>query len=168
MSIELMASLLSRQSELHQNSEGTSEYSTGLAEHFETQRNEMDHQTDNCSFNNNTEVNGPHKDMQLPSITTHQGNNQCSQIIGFVSSFHPFMLQGRESIYTKQLVLLAEEVLPPIKMPKENDESSCNVSNSQFASPLPTTPPFRSLADEITTPEFTASVSNDFDVLLCA
>ncbi|XP_010917008.1 transcription factor MYB124 isoform X2 [Elaeis guineensis] len=109
-----------RQSELHQNSEGTSEYSTGLAEHFETQRNEMDHQTDNCSFNNNTEVNGPHKDMQLPSITTHQ-----------------------------------EEVLPPIKMPKENDESSCNVSNSQFASPLPTTPPFRSLADEITTPEFT-------------
>ncbi|KAG1334495.1 Transcription factor MYB124 [Cocos nucifera] len=103
-------------------SQGTSEYSIGSAEHFETQGNERDHRTDNYSSNNNMEVNGPHKDVQLPSIATSQ-----------------------------------EEVLPPTKKPKENDENSCRVSNSQFASPLPTTPPFRSLADEIPTPEFTAS-----------
>ncbi|XP_008797126.1 transcription factor MYB124-like [Phoenix dactylifera] len=111
-----------RQSDLHQNSQGSSERSTGSTDHFETQRNDRDHWTDNCSFNNDAEVNGPHENVRLPSISTHQ-----------------------------------EEVSPPTKRPKENDENNCNVSNSQFASPLPTTPPFRSLADGIRTPEFTAS-----------
>lgn len=100
MSIELLSSLLCRQSELHQNSQGSSEYSTGSSKQFETQRNERDHQTDDCSFNNNTEVNGPHEDVQFPSITTDQGNDQCSQNIGFSSSFNSVMLPGLGSIYT--------------------------------------------------------------------
>lgn len=111
-----------RQSDLHENSQGSSEHDMGSMDHFNTQENERDHETDECSFHNNTEVSGPHEDVQFSSIIAHQ-----------------------------------EEVLPPATKPKENDENSCNTSNSEFASPHPTTRPFQSLADEVPTPVFTES-----------
>nr|XP_010926224.1 transcription factor MYB124 isoform X2 [Elaeis guineensis] len=111
-----------RQSDLHENSQGSSEYSTGSSSRFNNQGNEKDHQTDDRPFNNNTEVSGPHEDADCFGIAACQ-----------------------------------EEIMPPTTKPKENDENSCNISNSEFASPLLTTPPFQSLADGILTPKFTAS-----------
>lgn len=76
MSIKLMANLLNRQSDLHENSQQSSEYSTGSSGQFNNQGNEKDHQTDDCSLNNNTEVSGPHEDVECFGITACRGNNQ--------------------------------------------------------------------------------------------
>ncbi|EHA8590932.1 transcription factor MYB124 [Cocos nucifera] len=87
----------------------------------------------------------------------NQGNEKDHQTDDCVFSNNTEISGPQEDAQCFGMTACQEEVMPPLTKPKENDENSCNISNSEFASPLLTTPPFQSLADGILTPKFTAS-----------
>ncbi|XP_038985934.1 transcription factor MYB124-like isoform X1 [Phoenix dactylifera] len=86
-----------------------------------------------------------------------QGNERDHQIDDSSFDNDPEVTGPHEDAQCLGITACQEEVMPPITKPKENDENICDISNSEFASPLLTTPPFQSLAEGIATPKFTSS-----------
>lgn len=149
-----------REPDLQGESQSSSEYSTGSTQPLNTRGSKNVQHAEECSLNNNASVSGIHEDVLCPSINSGQGTQGIENIQqqdegcslnhnSEISGFHVDVLCS--SINDGQAILPSSEEL------KEKNGNICTLPNSEFSSPLQTMPLFRTLAEGIPSPKFSAS-----------
>ncbi|RWR76161.1 SANT/Myb domain-containing protein [Cinnamomum micranthum f. kanehirae] len=123
-----------RQLDLHDESQGSSEYSTGSTQHWHPTDNKIvEHQSEGCLINHS------------PSIKRETENRQV-QING-----------GSKEGCSATASIDKAAIMPSSDEPRDGDGAICKRSNTEFSSPLQMVPFFQHFEEGIPSPRFTDS-----------
>ncbi|RWR76157.1 transcription factor RAX2-like protein isoform X1 [Cinnamomum micranthum f. kanehirae] len=123
-----------RQLDLHDESQGSSEYSTGSTQHWHPTDNKIvEHQSEGCLINHSTSI-------------KRETENRQVQING-----------GSKEGCSATASIDKAAIMPSSDEPRDGDGAICKRSNTEFSSPLQMVPFFQHFEEGIPSPRFTDS-----------